>query len=209
MIMHKTTPINRRPALQARSKVTVEKILASATQLITTRGNDNFTVTEVAQGADVVIGAVYRYFSDRSEIIRMLLERHNNEVADVIKASLSEAKTFDAYLDCVTRLSETYFRMHQSDPLFQGLWSAVQTDSGLQALDLEDTMVNAKVYFETAKPFYVNADDDALLTTCALVIHLLMNTARMATVLPGPMRERSIEIFNRMTRHALVCLERG
>jgi AcrR family transcriptional regulator len=209
MIMQKTTPINRRPALQARSKVTVEKILASATQLITTRGTDNFTMTEVAEGADVVIGAVYRYFSDKSEIIRMLLERHNSEVANVIHASLTEAKAFDDYLNCVTKLSETYFQMHQSDPLFQGLWSAVQTDDSLQALDLEDTMVNARVYFDVAKPFYSNVDDDELLTTCALVIHLLMNTARMAIVLPEPMRERSIQIFNRMTRHALVSLERG
>jgi AcrR family transcriptional regulator len=200
---------NRRPATQARSKLTVEKILASATALIVSRATDDFTMTEVAQGADVVIGAVYRYFSDKSQIIAMLLERQNSKVGDSLRAALSEAKTFDALLECVENLSVQYFDLHQSDPLFLGLWSAVQADRILQARDLEDTLANAKDYFDAAKPLYRKVDDDELLTTCTLIIHLLTGTARMATALPADTRQNSIETFNAMARHALIRLELG
>src|ERR1700737_450261 len=39
---------------------------------------------------------------------------------------------------------EHYFDLHQKDPLINCIWSVVQTDADLQAIDIEDTLQNAR-----------------------------------------------------------------
>jgi AcrR family transcriptional regulator len=202
-------PMTRRNATQARSRATVERILASAAQLIAERGADTVTMTEIAQGAGVVIGTLYQYFSDKSEIMRALLIQHNEEVDGMLLSALEGVTTLEQLLDAMRDSYERYFAYHQTDPLFRSIWSAVQTDAALQALDAEDTMKKAAMLRDVAQPLYRDVDGEALMATCALILHLALSAARFALALPEPLRARSRGVYQRMTREALASLERG
>ncbi len=201
------TPAPRRRATQARSRATVEKILAVAAELIAERGAETVTMTEIAQRSGVVIGSLYQYFSDKSEIMRALLIRHNEEVDQLVEGPLAGVKTLENFIDAVQATYATYFEMHQHDPLFRSIWSAVQTDSELQALDVEDTLKKAATLHRIAAPLYRKVDSEQLMATCALLLHLALSAARFAIAIPEPIRTRSLGIYQQMSRQAFAGLE--
>jgi len=187
----------------------VEKILNSAAALIAERGADQVTMTLIAQKSGVVIGSLYQYFSDKSQIMRALLIRHNEEVDELVANALDGVETLSDLLDAMEACYASYYRSHQADPLFLSIWSAVQTDADLQALDAQDTLAKAAYLHRIALPLYRRVDSDALLTTCALVFHLALSAARFALYLPDPLRGLSLGIYQRMSRDALALLEQG
>ncbi len=203
------SPTHRRRASQVRSRATVEKILDSAAQLIAERGGEPVTMTEIAQRSGVVIGSLYQYFSDKSEITRALLIRHNEQIDGMLAASLAGVTSLEALIAAVLASYEDYFRLHQSDPLFRGIWSAVQTDAELQALDAEDTLRKAAMMRTIARPLFADVDGEALTTTFALMLHLALCAARFALTIPEPMRTLSLGVYQRMSAAALAGLERG
>jgi AcrR family transcriptional regulator len=202
-------PTIRRRATQARSRATVEKILNAAAKLIAERGGDPVTMTEIAQQSGVVIGSLYQYFSDKAEIMGALLIRHNEEVDLLLGASLENVKTLDQLIDGLEACYAVYFDLHQNDPLFRGIWSAVQTDAGLQALDAEDTLAKGAAVHRLALPLYRDVDSDMLMTTCALMMQLALSAARFALSMPEPLGRLSLGVYQRMSRAALLSLERG
>ncbi len=202
-------PAPRRRATQARSRATVEKILSVAAALIADRGAETVTMTEIAQKSGVVIGSLYQYFSDKSEILRALLIRHNQEVDLLVERSLDGVETLSDLIEAVQATYATYFEMHQNDPLFRSIWSAVQTDAGLQALDVEDTLSKAATLHKIALPLYRDVDSEALMTTCALLLQFALSSARFALAIPEPMRSRSLGIYQQMSRNAFASLEQA
>jgi len=202
-------PPTRRRATQARSRATVEKILNAAAMLIAERGGDPVTMTEIAQQSGVVIGSLYQYFSDKAEIMRALLIRHNQEVDQLVGASLENVTTLGELIDGLEGCCAVYFDLHQNDPLFRGIWSAVQTDAGLQAVDAEDTVAKGAAVYRIALPLYRDVDRDELMTTCTLLMQLALSAARFALSMPEPLKALSLGVYQRMTRQALLSLERG
>ena len=81
----KTTP-RKRPR-QARSRATVDTILAAAARILVRRGFDGFTTNEVAEVAGVSIGSLYQYFPNKEAVVAALIEQH---VEDMNAAILSE-----------------------------------------------------------------------------------------------------------------------
>jgi AcrR family transcriptional regulator len=203
------TPMIRRRASQARSRATVEKILTSAAALIAERGADQVTMTEIAQQSGVVIGSLYQYFSAKSEIMRALLTRHNLEVDALLRSSVKDVATLDDLIEAVEVCYGRYFSAHQEDPFYRSIWSAVQTDAELQALDAEDTLAKAAYLHDVAGPLYRKVDSDALMTTCALLLHLALSSARFALHLPEPMKTQSLGVYQRMARVAYASLEQA
>jgi AcrR family transcriptional regulator len=63
---------------QARSLKTKEKILDAAYQLFCSKGYYKTTTNEIAKVADVSIGSLYSYFTDKDTILFELLERYND-----------------------------------------------------------------------------------------------------------------------------------
>ncbi len=207
MTDHSTPP--RRRAVQARSRATVERILEAAAGLIAERGPDGVTMTEIAQRAGVVIGSLYQYFPDKAGLMAALFERHSRDVRAMIVDAVGGVTSLDQLTERVDALTAHYFTLHRSDPVFRGLWSAVQTDAALQALDVADSLNNARLLFETAKPFFRRVNDDRLMATCALCMQLALSAARFALAIPEPLGAVSAEIFSNMVRGAFLGLEEG
>ena len=196
----------RRRATQARSKATVQRILESATALIVERGAEPVTMTEIAQRADVVIGSVYQYFSDKSAIHRAILIRHAAEVRTMLRDRLSQVRTLDEFMVEMDRAFDQYFALHQQDKLVIGLWAIVQTDAELQAIDLEDTMQNARYVASVVGPMLVGVDPDELLATCVLLVQFALYVGRLARDVPEAISRQIPKAFKAMMRESMMAL---
>jgi AcrR family transcriptional regulator len=199
-------PHGRRRASQARSKATVERILDSAASLIVEKGADGVTMTEIARRSNVVIGSLYQYFADKSAINRALLMRHHEEVRQMLEGYMSDVGTFTDFMAAIEAAAAKYYALHQSDPLFNGIWSAVQTDAELQRIDLADTLLNARQLHAITRPLLPGVDSDELMATCALLIQFALTTGRFALAMPAPLKRQMLPIFRRIMRATLDAL---
>ncbi len=195
----------RRRASQARSKATVKRILDSAASLIVEK-RAAVTMTEIARRSNVVIGSLYQYFADKSAINRALLVRHHEEVRRMLKGYLSDVGTFNDFMAAIEAAAAKYYALHQSDPLFNGIWSAVQTDAELQRIDLADTLQNARQLHAISRPLLPAVDSDELMASCALLIQFALTTGRFALAMPAPLKRQMLPIYRRILRGALVAL---
>jgi AcrR family transcriptional regulator len=199
----------RRRAVQARSRETVERILASAAELIAERGPDAATMTGIAHRAKVVIGSLYQYFPDKAGVMAALFERHSAGVHEMLLEGVKGVASLDELAARIDGLSERYFALHRDDPVVRGIWAVVQTDPALQALDVADSLRNAQAMFQTARPLYRKVDDDRLMAACALTMQLALAAARFALAIPEPLSTLSVGVFSDMVRNALFALEEG
>jgi AcrR family transcriptional regulator len=195
----------RRHATQARSKTTVQSILNSAALLIAEKGAD-VTMTEIAQRAGLVIGSLYQYFADKSAIHKAILIRHNADTRIMLHTYVSNVTRFDQFVKSVEDAFQHYFSLHQQDPLFNGIWSIVQTDAELQKIDVEDTLQNARYLQTVCGPMLLHVDKEQVTATCALVIQLAVSTARFARAVPSVLGQQMCDIFRKMIRDALLTL---
>jgi AcrR family transcriptional regulator len=204
--MPQRTTSGRRRATQARSKATVKRILDSASALIVEKGPDGVTMTEIARRANVVIGSLYQYFADRSAINRALLLRHHEDVREMLRGFLSGIDNFTDFIASVEAAAARYYELHQSDPLYNGIWSAVQTDAELQRLDLADTLQNARQLHAISRPLLPAVDSDELMATCALLIQFATTTGRFARAMAPPLKRQMLPIYRRIMRASLDAL---
>lgn len=199
----------RRRAVQARSRATVERILASAAALIAERGPEAVTMTEIAARAQVVIGSLYQYFPDRAGVMGALFERHNAGVREMLAAAVSGAADLDDLVGRVDNLAGRYFALNRDDPLFHGLWAAMRADPALQALDVADSLRNGQVLYHAARPLYRKVDDDRLMAACALGMHMALSAARFALAIPEPLGRVTPGVYATMMRATFLALEEG
>ncbi len=141
---------NRQIALEARSNEvdpTEARILGAAAALISTRGIDGLTVTEVAKRAGVSRPTVYRRWAGTDELVRAtllratlaLIERIDAERVDA-ELPAAEQASRRALVDTVLRFTELF----RADPLYRGLlehepevftrYSLLRIGSGQRAL---------------------------------------------------------------------------
>lgn len=98
---------------------TAQRLLDAAAVLIDRHGIDRLSTTDVAAGARVSVGTVYRYFEDRDALIRTLYERN---VALVRAALVASAATSHGSLEADVRaVLATYVRMHRTLPAYQAV----------------------------------------------------------------------------------------
>ncbi len=69
------TPPGFRPPLQARSREALQKVLAAAEDVLAANGFDEFTMTAVADRAGVSVGAIYRRFDGKEQLLAAVKDR--------------------------------------------------------------------------------------------------------------------------------------
>ena len=202
-----TTP-RRRRATQTRSKATVQRILDAATDLIVERGAHGLTMSEIAKRADLVIGSLYQYFADRSAICRAILIRHQAEARTLLHHYVAGAQTLPALTEALSRSFDAYFEILQRDRLIIGLWAIVQTDPDLQALDLEDTLQNARFLAGVAAPMLPGVGTDRLIATFTMLIQFSLYAGRLARDMPDPIAQEIPATYKAMFLESLESLQR-
>lgn len=83
----------RKRAIQARSRATVDVILKATARVLIAEGYDRASTNKVAARAGVSIGSLYQYFPSKEALVAALLERHLEEMGQVLRAAFPRLAT--------------------------------------------------------------------------------------------------------------------
>jgi AcrR family transcriptional regulator len=86
-----TKAVRYRPPQQDRSRRALEKVLGAAESVLVEKGFDDFTMTAVAEQADVSIGAIYRRFEGKDQLLDAvwdtLLDKMESDLASALESA--------------------------------------------------------------------------------------------------------------------------
>lgn len=128
-----TSARQRREPLQARSRETVERMLAAAGELILEEGVDAATTTAIAARAGVGPSSLYRFFPDRDALLALLLEAEVEKIERVVRSAEDgfELRSTGEY---VQRMLEVFLDYHERRPLFVRLWFGGRVSPAVTAI---------------------------------------------------------------------------
>lgn len=84
-------PIGVHPPRQARSRAALQRILTAAEEVLAETGADDFTMVAVADRAGLSIGAIYRRFEGKDQLVHAVKDRLLTRVENDITAALDAA----------------------------------------------------------------------------------------------------------------------
>jgi AcrR family transcriptional regulator len=204
--MSTTARPNRSRAAQTRSKATVQRIIDSTIALTMEKGTEPVTMTEIAQRADIVIGAVYRYFEDKSAINRAILLQHNSYMEERIKRHLVNITDADAFIHAMLAIYQMYDESRSRDPMFGSLWSIVQGDTSLQTIETQATLKNASHLLAEAKKHFPGANDDELMASCVFALQLSATASHLNRTMPKALARQMSQTHEQAITNALNAL---
>jgi AcrR family transcriptional regulator len=84
---------------QGRSRASYERMLTAAEKLMVKRGNDDFTLTEVAKAGKVSIGSIYLRFDSKDDLIRAVHGRVLAQIGEEQDAMMQRIRQNASTLD--------------------------------------------------------------------------------------------------------------
>ena len=109
----RTTP-RKRPR-QARSKATVDTILAATARVLVRHGFDGLTTNAVAEIAGVSIGSLYQYYPNKNALVAALIEQHMEAMNAAVLAELTRVAKLPL-AQAARAVVELTIRAHAVDP---------------------------------------------------------------------------------------------
>jgi len=194
-----TLPTARKQPAQIRSKERLERILAAARQLIAQKGSDLVKMTEVATLADISIGSLYQYFPDKSALIRTLAEQYNAESRRCIAAALEGVKDLKGLLEAYSSLVDQYFAIVTAEPVMRDIWSGMQADKQLMALQLAESRACGEMLASAMRRVHPKANRKRMDESAFLIWELGEATVRLAICVPPKEGRALVETFKRLT----------
>ncbi|ATQ30209.1 TetR/AcrR family transcriptional regulator [Rhodococcus ruber] len=119
---------------------TRQRLLSAATDLFDQHGYAGVRVSDITEAAGLSPGAFYRYFTDRRELMLVLLEELTAEAFDFVRFPWDENDPMES----VFRSTQLYFEFYEAHrPLFAILVELGQTDPDV-----------ANIWASSRKAFY-------------------------------------------------------
>lgn len=196
----------RRAPTQKRSRERVDAILATATAMIAETGSDALRMSDLAQRAGISIGSLYQYFPDKSAVVHALAERCNEESRACIAEGLATVGTMDDLGTAFASLIDTYYTIFLAEPVIRDIWSAVQADGALRAMEVEESRRNGALLAGRLKALRPNADPSKIDATALLAMHLGEATMRLAVSVERAEGDTLVEAYKRMAIRELTAL---
>lgn len=172
--------ILRRQPTQARARERVERLLSVATEMIAETGSDAMRMTELAERAGVPIGSLYQYFPDKAAILRLLAIRVMERVREMLRRTIEGLNDPKEALARIDLALVGYYQLFLTEPVTRDIWSATQSDKALQELDIEDSRVNAGLFFDAIKPIVPKHNHARLKAASFLLMQLSGAAVRLA-----------------------------
>jgi AcrR family transcriptional regulator len=193
----------RRMPAQQRSRDRLERILSVASALIAESGSDLMKMSEVADQAEISIGSLYQYFPDKSAIIGRLAERYHAASRQCIEEALAEVRDLPGLRQAFAGLVDQYYRIFLAEPAMRDIWSGMQADKKLMAIELAESRANGALLAEAMARVHPRARREKIAATSLLVWQLGEATMRLAISVGRREGDALVEAFKRMTLHAL------
>jgi AcrR family transcriptional regulator len=110
--MH-TSP--RKYATQERSRLTVDALLEATARILIREGFDKASTNRIAEVAGVSVGSLYQYFPGKEALVAALIDRHNQEVMQVVRGELADAMN-QPLARAIRMLVAVAVKAHRIDP---------------------------------------------------------------------------------------------
>lgn len=182
---------------QQRSRERFERILDCAVEVMTEKGSDAFTMSDLVERTGVPFGSLYQYFPDKTSVIGTLAERYNALGRDCVTKSLSRLTDLARVHEVLCDITDRYYQFFIDEPAVRQIWQATQADHALQALDEAEGNVLTNLLFEAMRPHTPGVADASLAEFCQLMMILIAAAVRHAIVLPPRKGRRILGLFKR------------
>ena len=189
----------RRMPTQQRSRERLDRILTVAAALIAETGSDQMKMSEVAARAGISIGSLYQYFPDKSAIIRSLAERYNAESRRCIEEALADVATLQELRAAYEGLVDQYYALFLAEPVMRDIWSGMQTDKHLMALELAESRACGALLAAAMRRVHPGANPETIASSAFLIWQLGEATMRLAISVDRSQGEALVAAFKRMT----------
>jgi AcrR family transcriptional regulator len=185
------TLIKRIPQ-QERSQARFETVLKAALHLFAAHGYESTSMREIAREAGMPIATVYQYFPMKLAIVREMWTRYTSTITETLTKEIH--KFLDNSMDDWSHLNHVIIdkmaELQASNPAFIEIWSCVTASMELRALNVEDTLHNARSIAGALRQRHPECDASALFDRALIAIEAASATTRLALTLPEPHRAR-------------------
>jgi AcrR family transcriptional regulator len=186
----------RRTPVQDRSRERVELILNESANLIMEVGVQGVKTSEIARRANISLASLYRYFPNKSAIVKALAERHMEKLSKVLKefaSGLDIEQGFDQLID-------NYALFYRSEPGYKEIWSGVEAMPELQELDMGELFDNAHIIAENAGKVFPAVDKNRIWLICVMLTRICGNTMRLAMTMEPEQEQIMLSELKMMIR---------
>src|SRR5215475_16200078 len=80
----------RKQASQQRSRATVDALIEATARILVKEGFDKASTNRIAEQAGVSVGSLYQYFPSKEALVGAVIDRHNRNTMQVVRAALTE-----------------------------------------------------------------------------------------------------------------------
>jgi AcrR family transcriptional regulator len=197
----------RKAPVQARSKERVQRILDATEVLIIESGVAGVTIHDIAARAEVAIGSLYQYFTNRDEILWALCERYYQQLDEMTGHCFKDVRTVDDFLRDVRQALEICWKFTSENPGYRSLFFDVQAWEIMREADWRDTLLNSERMSGALAPLAPGARPERLLALSVLVGDAASGTARLASRIEN-LREELFTEFLEMVESRVRTLTR-
>jgi AcrR family transcriptional regulator len=199
----------RRTPQQARSRERVDALIEAARELIGKHGNDAVSMREIAARAGVPIASVYDYFPDKNAILRELMVGYIAEIQSRLATILVPVGTISELYRAIDAMVDAMVAIYREKKELPTIWGAVQANTMLRALDVEDGRRIAEFLIAKFLQIVPDGDPDAIRDACIYAVSTVATTVRMAVYTNPKDGERLIREFKKLMRLRLRSLIEG
>ena len=162
----------RRRPKQARGLETYEHILVTAEKILVRDGFKGFTTVSIAREGRINVATLYRYFSDKQEILVAMFERLNAEreaaSRDIVEAMHRGMPWREAIEEGFRNLVE----IRRQNPGMAALSLAMSTTPSLAGLQRRFRQSNARIFSDALTEIAgLDPDSAMIVAQCAIEAH--------------------------------------
>ena len=162
----------RRRPKQARGLETYEHILVTAEKILVRDGIKGFTTVSIAREGRINVATLYRYFSDKQEILVAMFERLNAEreaaSRDIVEAMHRGMPWREAIEEGFRNLVE----IRRQNPGMAALSLAMSTTPSLAGLQRRFRQSNARIFSDALTEIAgLDPDSAMIVAQCAIEAH--------------------------------------
>lgn len=170
----------RKAPQQLRSKERVERILDATEALVIEDGVASLTVNSIAARAEVPIGSLYQYFTNRDEVLRALCDRHYAGLRGDSAECFVDISNVSDFTRDVRRALQLCWDYTRDNAGYRQLFFDVQAWEIMREADWQDTFVNAKRMSQALQKLAPYADPKSILALCVIIGDSASGIARVA-----------------------------
>jgi AcrR family transcriptional regulator len=164
---------------QARSRERVRRLLEAADQVLATEGFGALTVRRLAEQADVPVGTIYQFFTDKRAVVDALARRYIAEFDTMIEALVDAAES-EKWDDVVEVIIDSAIVMYRSHPGYLAIWTGRHLSPELQQVDDVNNAAIAAGLRRILVAQYGLVDDEQLALQCRVAVQTTDSLLQLA-----------------------------